>query len=77
MTSCSFALPGPVAWPDNVVVILSETRIPQDLSRQNGWDYADRGNSVVLFGKPCDDVHNMAGRASLSFVTACPAAAIY
>jgi hypothetical protein len=77
MTSCSFALPGPVAWPDNVVVILSETRIAQDISRQNGWDYADRGTSVVLFGKPCDDARNLAGRASLSFVTACPAAAIY
>jgi hypothetical protein len=77
MTSCSFALPGPVAWPDSVVVLLSDTRIAQDTSRQNGWDYADRGTSVVLFGKPCNDARNLAGQASLSFVAACPAAAIY
>jgi hypothetical protein len=77
MTSCSFALPGPIAWPDSVVVLLSGTRITQDTSRQNGWDYADRGTSVVLFGKPCNDVRTMAGNASLSFVAACPAAAIY
>ena len=76
MTSCSFALPGPVAWPDNVAVLLSGNRIPQDPSHQDGWDFADTGTSVVLYGKPCDESRQVAGGASLSFVTACPAVAI-
>jgi hypothetical protein len=76
MTSCSFALPGPVAWQDNVVVLLSENRIAQDTSHQDGWDFGDRGTSVVLFGKPCDDARKLGNRAALSFTTACPAVAI-
>jgi hypothetical protein len=76
MTSCSFALPNPVALPDNVAVLLSENRITQDTSHQNGWDYGDRGTSVVLYGQPCDDARNLAGRVSLDFVTGCPAAPV-
>ena len=76
MTSCSFALPGSVAWPDNVAVLLSETRIAQDTSRQEGWNYGDNGASVVLYGKPCDDARGLGGLAYLEFVTACPSAAI-
>ena len=76
ITSCSFALPNPVAWPDNVAVLLSENRIAQDTSHQNGWDYDDRGTSVVLFGQPCDDARNLAGLASLEFVTGCPTAPV-
>ncbi|HEX7506564.1 MAG TPA: hypothetical protein VF550_07315 [Polyangia bacterium] len=76
MTSCSFALPNPVAWPDNVAVLFAENRIAQDTSHQEGWDYGDRGTSVVLFGQPCDDARKLAGRASLDFVTGCPAAPV-
>ena len=76
MTSCSFALPVPVAWPDNVAVVLSGNRIPRDTSHQDGWDFADTGTSVVLYGKPCDESRQVAGGASLSFVTACPAVTI-
>jgi hypothetical protein len=76
MTSCSFALPSSVDWPDNVAVLLSENRIAQDTSRQNGWDYDDRGTSVVLFGKPCADARSLKDLASLTFVTGCPAAPV-
>ena len=72
-TSCSFALPSAVAWPDNVAVLLSENRIPKDTSHQDGWDFGDSGSSVVLFGKPCDDARSLSGGATLQFVTACPA----
>jgi len=72
MTSCSFAIPNPVAWPDNVAVLLSENRIAQDTTHQDGWDYGDGGTSVVLFGKPCDDARSLQGLASLAFVTSCP-----
>jgi hypothetical protein len=76
MTSCSFALRDPIVWPDDVAVLLSENRIARDTSRQDGWDYGDSGTSIVLYGKPCDDARSLAGAASLSFVTACPAVAI-
>jgi len=76
MTSCSFALRDPIVWPDDVAVLLSENRIARDTSRQDGWDYGDNGTSIVLYGKPCDDARSLAGGASLSFVTACPAVAI-
>jgi hypothetical protein len=76
MTSCSFALSGPVTWPDNVAVLLADNRIAQDTSHQDGWDYEDSGTSVVLFGKPCDDARSLNGLASLDFVTACPAAPV-
>jgi hypothetical protein len=72
-TSCSFALPSAVAWPDNVAVLLSENRIPKDTSHQDGWDFGDSGASVVLFGKPCDDARSLSGGATLQFATACPA----
>lgn len=73
MTSCSFLLPDPVAWPDNVAVLLSDDRIAKDVSHQDGWDYGDSGTSVVLFGKPCDNARTLGGLASLAFVTGCPA----
>jgi hypothetical protein len=76
MTSCSFALPDPVAWPNNVAVSLGENRIAQDTTHQDGWDYEDLGTSVVLFGKPCDDARSLKGLASLVFVTACPASPV-
>jgi hypothetical protein len=72
MTSCSFALPDPVVWPDSVLVLLADNRISKDVSHQDGWDYGDSGTSVVLFGKPCDDARALNGLASLTFVTACP-----
>jgi hypothetical protein len=71
-TSCSFALPDPVAWPDNVAVLLSENRIARDTTHQDGWDFGDGNTSVVLFGKSCDDARRMHGLATLQFVTACP-----
>ena len=76
MASCSFALPSPVAWPDDVAVLLSENRIAKDASHQDGWDYGDSGTSVVLFGQPCSDARNLTGGASLAFVTGCPAAPV-
>jgi len=76
MTSCSFALPGQVPWQDNVVVQLSDNRIARDTSHQDGWDFADRGTSVVLFGKSCNDARMLGNRAALSFTTACPNLAI-
>jgi len=76
MSSCSFALASPVAWPDNVAVLLSENRIARDTSHQDGWDYGDNGTSVVLYGQPCNDTRNRTSGASLDFMTGCPAAPI-
>jgi hypothetical protein len=75
-TSCSFALPGSVAWPNNVAILLAENRIPQDTSHQDGWDFDDRDTSVVLYGKSCDNARSLNGSATLQFVTACPAAPV-
>ncbi len=72
-TSCSFALPFPVAWPDSAAVLMSENRITRDTSHQEGWDFGDGGASVVLFGKPCDDARSLNGLATLELVSACPA----
>jgi hypothetical protein len=72
-TSCSFAVPIAVAWPDSAAVLMSENRIARDTTHQEGWDFGDSGASVVLFGKSCDDARSPNGHATLELVTACPA----
>ncbi len=71
-TSCSFALPGVVTWPDSATVLMSDHRVARDTSHQEGWDFGDSGTSVVLFGKSCHDARSLNGLATLELVTACP-----
>ena len=72
MRSCSFALANPVIWRSDAEVTISGVRIAQDPSHQDGWDFADNGTSIVLFGKACASVRTASVPLSIQFTTSCP-----
>jgi hypothetical protein len=72
--SCSFALASPPTSTGDVQVSLAGVRVPQDMTHQNGWDFADGGMSIVLYGKPCADVRGASGPISIQFTALCPLA---
>jgi hypothetical protein len=74
MRSCSFALASPAASTQDAQVTLAEVRVPQDVTHQNGWDFADGGTSIALYGKPCADVRGASGATSIQLTTLCPLA---
>jgi hypothetical protein len=58
ITSCSFALGRVPPVPTNVGVYGDGTKIPQDPTHVNGWDYGAGQRSIELFGAACDGVKN-------------------
>jgi hypothetical protein len=74
MRSCSFALASPPTSTRDAQVTLAGARVPQDVTHQNGWDFADGGTSIALYGKPCADVRSAASTTPIQFTTLCPLA---
>lgn len=71
MKSCSFALTTPYDWRAEAQVTLSDVRVAQDITHQDGWDFADAGTSVVLYGKACSAARAASSTVSLQLLPAC------
>lgn len=69
--SCSFALPAPIGWRTDAQVALSDVRLSRDQTHQDGWDFADDGTSIVLFGKSCTAARTASGTVTLQLQPSC------
>jgi hypothetical protein len=73
--SCSFGLGSAPPDPTNIRVSVNGTRVPNDPTHANGWDYGTGKTSVQLFGKWCDDAK--AGKVKdVQAVFGCPGVVI-
>jgi hypothetical protein len=72
MRSCSFGLATRLDGSASGEVTMSEVRIAQDPTHQDGWDLGDDRASVVLYGKACAAVRAAAEPVSIQFVASCP-----
>jgi hypothetical protein len=71
IASCSFGLGKVPPVPTNVGVYADGTRVPQDPTHQNGWDYGAGMKSIELFGATCDAVKNMTTK-NIQAIFGCP-----
>jgi hypothetical protein len=71
MKSCSFALPVPYDWRAEAQVTLSDVRLAQDPTHQDGWDFADAGTSIVLYGKACAAARAASAPVALQLLPSC------
>jgi hypothetical protein len=57
--SCVIELPEAPEQPDGVDVFVDGVEIPRDMTKTNGWDYADAGNTTIeLYGPQCDAIQD-------------------
>ncbi|HVR60567.1 MAG TPA: vWA domain-containing protein [Polyangia bacterium] len=52
--SCAFGLGGAPPDPAKILVAAGGTKIPNDPTHMNGWDYGTGNMSIQLFGSWCD-----------------------
>jgi hypothetical protein len=71
MRSCSFALATSLDAGASGEVTMSDVRIPQDPTHQDGWDLGDDRASVVLYGKACSAARAASEPVSIQFSTSC------
>jgi hypothetical protein len=61
IASCVFPLSKPPPVPDNIAVKLDGAKLPQDPTRQNGWEYTDASlTAVEVHGPACDQIQSAA-----------------
>jgi hypothetical protein len=72
LKSCSFALTEPYDGHAEAQVSLSNVRLAQDPTHQDGWDFADAGTSIVLYGKACAAARSALATVSLQLLPSCP-----
>jgi len=53
--SCSFGLGSAPPDPNNIRITVNGTKVPNDPTHANGWDYGTGNTSLQLFGQWCDD----------------------
>lgn len=72
--SCTFKLPKPPPWKDDVAVKLDGVKVPRDAT--DGWEYDDDAmTSLTLHGTYCDrikDSHNSATKVDVKIIMGCP-----
>jgi hypothetical protein len=76
MDSCTFAVPALATSRPVSEVTIAGARVARDTSHQNGWDFADYGTSVVLFGKACAAARAASGAVEVQLTTSCPSPVI-
>jgi hypothetical protein len=54
VTTCVFPLVTRPLDPDFVGVNVGSMRVPRDLDRIDGWDYANNGTAIEIYGSACD-----------------------
>jgi hypothetical protein len=56
--SCTFPLQSPPSSPDLVDVFVNGTKVSQDKSHMNGWDYGPGNNSIQFYGAACTSLQS-------------------
>lgn len=75
--SCTFALPAPFDGNAAAQVSLADVRLARDPNHQDGWDFADDGTSVVLFGKACAAARTASDAVTMQLQPACSVPPVY
>jgi len=76
VASCVFSFGSPPPDPTNIAVKLDGTRLAQDPTHTNGWDYtSDEHLGVELFGAACDTV-KASRQTEVNVIFGCPGVTI-
>jgi len=72
VSTCLFNLTTKPPDPQKVAVKLGSTRLPQDTTHMNGWDYTDANMSgIKVYGAACDMIQAAAAN-SVMIILGCP-----
>ena len=72
ITTCVFNLTAVPPDPNNVRVLLDGEKVDRDMTRTNGWEYQDTGQTIIeVYGDACNDIKGSAA-ANVQIVIGCP-----
>jgi hypothetical protein len=76
LISCTFPLDQTPPSPADVAVNLNDKRLPRDETHLDGWDYGPGMASIILAGRPCNDLKASTSIDRLEIIFGCPGAII-